>query len=423
MYHKNADKATGTSYSFPEHVTPSGMCSICTKCGRCEIGLRAKEGLSPFPKPFGVAQFGAEKKTPDINDLNIVPELFGDGVFFGDVSIETTIGSFRVRAPVSIAAMGSTKVASVHGEALSEGAARAGIPIVIGENVLVTYGEEGLRKRIEPFLKNYDGYGAVLVQGNEQEQKMGVFERGVKMGAHGIEIKVSQGAKPGLGGEVEFRGEHLAKKYQKYGYRVLEIGEDENGKIYQRHALPGSLFEEEFGEKLKKYSELGVPIWIKVAAGSGLLRFLEFLNEMKRDGVPIECVTVDGMGGGTGMSPWVIMNEIGLHSSNILPALSDLDFDVLVAGGYNTGVDIAKAMMLGADGVAIGRAFLVAANVSENGIVNYVKSLKGDLQMVCATQRVKSVKDLKGRRERLYPLTKEAAEVFGLSQDPRKVLR
>jgi len=55
--------------------------------------------------------------------------------------------------------------------------------------------------------------------------------------------------------------------------------------------------------------------------------------------------------------------------------------------------------------------------------VNYVKSLKEDLQMVCATQRVRSVKDLKGRRERLYPLTKEAAEVFGLSQDPRKVLR
>lgn len=412
-WHKNAAIVTKTSLSFPEFVSPSGLCSVCILCGKCEIGKKAREGKVLYPEPFGTAQFGAEKKLPDINDLQIVPELFGEGIVFRNVKIETEFGGFKSKLPVSIAAMGSTKVAHSRGKELAKGAALAGIPVVVGENVFPTYGEKGLKERIKPFLDNYEKYGAIIVQANVEDRKIGTIEKGIELGAMGIEIKLGQGAKQGLGGEVQIESKE-AKKYEKLGYLVIK----RENKKFERHSLPGSIKEEELREILIRYSEFEVPIWIKIGMGKDIHKFIEILNKIKKEqGVLLKCLTIDGHGGGTGMSPWTIMNEVGLPSIYVFSKDFKANFDILLAGGFVCGADVVKALMLGANGVAMGRAFLIAAQQGSEAIKNFANALKEEIQMICATQRVDDVKKIIGKKQNLFPLTKEIKEILKLDQE------
>jgi len=424
--HLNADVVSRTRLTFKEHQSQSGLCSICVMDGVCEVGLKAKTGRPVFPQPFGTAQFGAEKRLPNLEDIQILPELFGEGVEFTEVETEVEIGGFKCRAPVTVAAMGSTRVAANLAEELSIGAARAGIPIVVGENVFSTYGKEGLEKRIRAFLDHYDGYGGILVQGNANEMRAGILEIAESLGAMGIEIKLGQGAKQGLGGEIKFSDPKEAEKYRKMGYTVRETGDGN----FERHSDPGTLTPESLEKVLLSAGETGLPIWVKTGMGTGIRKLIDLLEEAKRNyGLKISCLTVDGFGGGTGMSPWVVMNETSVPSAALFSSELKPGFDVLLAGGYADGADVAKALMLGASGVALGRPMLIAANAKNypdgkelgpgEGIANFVSAVSEELKMICASQRVRKVSDLKSRRENLYPLTEEAARLFGLRPEIR----
>lgn len=421
--HYNADLVTKTSLSFPEHQSPSGLCSICTGCGRCEVGLKAKTGKTQYPEPFGIAQFGAEKRLPNLKDLQIIPEIFGRGIFFPKVDTKVEMGGFKCNSPISIAALGSTRVASggsklMGGKLLSEGAAKAGIVRVIGENVYASFGKEGLKELITSYVSNQGKYGAIVVQVNCVEQKLGVAEMAVELGANAIELKYGQGAKQGLGGEIQFKGEKEAERYKKLGYMILE------GEFYERHVHPGDIIKKELRKTLIKYSDLGVPLWIKIAMGKGIIRFLKECQQIKKEeNVPLECITVDGYEGGTGMSPWLIMNESGLPSAALFKDLPKFDYDILLAGGFNTGADVAKGMMLGADGVAMGRAMIIAVKTNgAEGIVNFVKAINQELQMLTTILRGKKVSEIKNRRENLLALTREASEMFGITNEVKEIL-
>jgi glutamate synthase domain-containing protein 2 len=423
--HANADIATKTELTFGEHVCQGGICSICTMDGRCEIGSKAKTGKSVFPHPFGFAQFGAEKRLANTEDIQILPELYGDAIIFENVMTETKLGGFDVNVPLVIAAMGSTKVAHDRGTPLAEGAALAGIPVVIGENVLPTYGEQGLKDRIKPFVDNYQKRGAVIVQGNVEDRNMGVFEKAKSMGAMGIEIKLGQGAKQGLGGEIIVHDEAEAERYSKMGYTMIKaMAEDKV--VYQRHSSPGALSERILERMLIRYARLDLPIWVKVGTGSGISKLINSLEKIrKRYGIPLKCLTIDGHGGGTGMSPWLIMNETCIPSASVLACLNKKPkFDIVLAGGYNNGIDVGKAMMLGADGVAMGRPFLIAANVNNSkGIKNLTSAISEEIKMLCATQKVTTSNELHKKRKNLLALSSEASVMFSLPSNPEKVLK
>ena len=410
--HYNWDITSGRHLLFVEHSSPNGICSNCVKCGLCEIGLKARTGRTPFPEVFGGSQFGGEKRLPDLHDLQILPEIIGEGVFFKEVDTSARIGGFNVSVPVCVAAIGSTKIGYENRKELSAGAALAGIPVVIGENVYPTYGDEGLKNSIKPFLDNYQGKGAIIVQANTEDRNAGVPEKAIGMGAHGIEIKLGQGAKMGLGGEIKFKGKELAEKYKKAGYSVIEEGND----VYERHSSPGSINLDELKQTIRKYSDLKVPVWVKVGAGHGIIELLEFLSDAKKkENLKLEAVTVDGYGGGTGMSPWMIVNEMGIPSASVLSKLKNLNFTLIVAGGYCDGSDIAKALMLGADAVSMGRPFLIAANVAqEKGVQRFTAAMQEELQMICACLRKNKLVYINGMKDNLYPLSRNAADMFGL---------
>lgn len=433
--HKNGCSITGTGLTYPDHVSTSGICAVCTKDGLCEIGKKARTGQTHFPQPFGRGQFGAEKVMPNIEDIQIIPELYGNSIIFANVNTVTKLGGFTVKFPAVIAAMGSTGIAHNAGADLAIGAAKAGIPMVVGENVLQTHGKQGLKDRIKPYLDHYDGkHGAVLVQGNVVDIKNGAFELAKQFGAHGIEVKLGQGAKQCLGGEIKFEDKKDKAKYEKMGYYVEENPDG----TFQRHTDPGSLKYDELRKLLIKYKKLKLPIWVKIGIGRGIFKLIKDLDKIKKhDRVPIEALTIDGFGGGTGMSPWLIMNETSIPSAAVFSQLKRrVSYDIILAGGYNSGIDMAKGMMLGAKGIAMGRPFLIAANVSKHaetmqkklkfensdGIVNFVKGIQEEVRMACAVQRVNDIRKLVGRKNNLFALSEEGAKMFGLTTDPQRVL-
>ncbi len=413
--HKNWNIVTGTKLTFPEFVTSSGICANCVRDGVCEIGKKAREGRALFPEPFG-NQFGAEKRLPNLEDIQILSEIFGKEVIFRNVETKTKLGGFDVSLPIVVAAMGSTKVAYNSASDVAAGAAVAGIPYIIGENVFPTYGEKGLKKVINSYLENFNKLGGFVVQGNVEDRKVGTLEKGVEFGAHAIEIKLGQGAKMGLGGEIRFKGKEQVQKYKKIGYTIIE----REDRTFERHSSPGSIIKEKLKSELIRYSNFNVPIWIKIAVGRNIVEFLEWINEVKKkENIKIEAVTVDGFGGGTGMSPWLIMNETSLPSASILHKIKNkLNYDLIVAGGYSDGIDIAKALMLGADGVGAGRPFVIAANIPNvkgaKGVSNYVSALKEELQMVCACLRKNRLSEINGMKENLVALSSESEKMFGL---------
>ncbi|MBW2973765.1 alpha-hydroxy-acid oxidizing protein [Candidatus Woesearchaeota archaeon] len=419
-FHKNACALTNTKLYSPDHTAMSGLCANCIMCGMCEVGLKAKTGRTLFPSPFGTAQFGAEKRLANMEDLQIMPELYGEGYFFTKVKTETTIGGFKVTVPLVIAGMGSTKVASDKNDELTIGAAKAGIPRVLGENYYITFGEEKVKETIELYKKNQkEGYGGFIVQINANEHKLGLPKLAVEFGADAIEFKIGQGAKQGMGGEIQFEGEELAEKFRKAGYEVIK---KENGK-YERHAFPGSLSSESLRETLKEYASYGKPLWVKTGMGVGIIKLIEELEKIKKEeDLPIELLTVDGFGGGTGMSPWLVMNEMNMPSGALFAVLKKRpSFDIILAGGYATGFDVAKAMMLGADGVAMGRPFLIAVRQPE-GIEKFCKALDEELRMVAVTQKVNELSKIVGKRKALFALSKEAKDMFGITTEPKDVL-
>lgn len=419
-FHKNACTITNTKLFSPEHTSMSGICANCIMCGMCEVGYKAKQGRTLFPGPFGTAQFGAEKILANIEDLQILPELYGEGMFFGKVDTETVLGGFKSKLPIILSAMGSTKVASDKNDELAVGAAKAGIIRVLGENYLVTFGEEKLKHTIELYKKNQKkGYGGIVIQINANEHKLGLDKIAAKLGADAIELKIGQGAKQGLGGEIKFDDPSLVKKFLAAGFEVVKTPD---GK-FERHAFPGSLSDASLRKTLLGYSKHKLPIWIKTGMGLGINKLIASLERIKKqDGVPIKCLTVDGFGGGTGMSPWFIMNEMNIPSGALFTVLKKKpSFDILLSGGYSTGADVAKAMMLGANGVGMARALMIAAR-QPNGIENFCRAISEELQMISVTQKADSVSKIVGKRKSLFALSTEAKRMFGIPADLKDVL-
>jgi len=409
----NRSAATLTKNRTEGSVSPfSGMCVTCVDgcIGMCEIGKSAYRGTEVlYPQPFGIITAASEKEYPiDLSHFSIMGTAAGawgveadsDKATFEKVDIETRLGrdkGIRLKVPFIISGMGSTNVAKQNWEGLAGGAAISGSVLTIGENVCgMDDGSEFKNGKVvrspdmEFRVKSYTdwqdkGYGAVVVQANVEDTRLGVQEYAInKLGVQVVELKWGQGAKD-IGGEVKIKNLKKARELKKRGYIVLPDPEDPNVvqafekgsfKEFERHSRLGMVEEESFMARVAALRKAGAKyVFLKTGAyrPADLARAVKFASKAKLD-----LLTVDGAGGGTGMSPWRMMNEWGIPSVEIwsltwkyadqLAKAGQYVPDIALAGGVTFEDQIFKALAIGAPyvkAVGMARSPMAAAMVGK----------------------------------------------------------
>jgi glutamate synthase domain-containing protein 2 len=409
----NATAATLTKNRTEGSVVPtSGMCVTCVDgcIGMCEIGKSAYRGHEViYPQPFGVITTAGEKTYPiDYSHFNIMGTAVGahgieadsDKAIFPKVNLEVLFGhdrGLKFRYPWIIPGIGSTDVAKNNWEGLAIGSALAGTGLTIGENVVgmdmdavIKDGRvmdtSDLKRRVAIYKDHQrDGYGAIIVQANVEDTRLGVQEYAIeKLGVTCVELKWGQGAKD-IGGEVKIKSLKKAQVLHARGYIVLPDPTDEHiikafergaFKEFERHSRVGMVSEESFAKRVEELRRAGAKyVFLKTGAyrPADLARAVAFASKYK-----IDLLTVDGAGGGTGMSPWRMMNEWGippveLHSMMYQYAkrLADKKKHVptlAAAGGFVFEDQIFKGLALGAPFVRLvgmARAPIAAAMVGK----------------------------------------------------------
>lgn len=404
----------------------SGLCTLCrVDCqGRCETWLASMMGRKLlYPRDFGFVTAGSANTTAigvNYNALRIQGYCYGakgvpqglsnspDDCIFPNVNIEATFGKnvkTKAKVPLISGALGSTFVAAKYWEPLAIGAALVGFPIVVGENVVgvdknsefkngKVVNSPELDRRINTYLKYYNGYGAIIVQMNVEDTRNGVAEYLIdKFGNNVIiELKWGQGAKD-IGGEIQVTDLEYALFLKKRGYivdpdptlpEVQQAFKNGTIKSFARHSRLGytdlssvSEVQEAFNKEIERLRKLGFKR-ITLKTGSygmeALAMALKFASEAELD-----LLTIDGSGGGTGMSPWNMMETWGVPSillhakayeyASILAAKGKPVVDLAFGGGLAREDHIFKALALGAPYVKLvcmGRALMIPTFVGSN---------------------------------------------------------
>jgi hypothetical protein len=427
------------------NAAESSLCTLCrADCsGKCETWLSSMVGRKLlYPRSFGLVTAGANNTTHvgvSYNALRIQGYAYGahglnenmtsdpDDCIFPNVSLETEFGKkvkTKCRIPLMTGALGSTFIASKYWDSFAIGASLTGIPVVIGENVVgvdresnIADGETKkgkiknapeLDRRIETYLRYQEGYGAIIVQLNVEDTRNGVAEYVVdKYGDKCIiELKWGQGAKD-IGGEIQVTSLDYALFLKNRGYvvdpnpelpEVQKAFEEGSIKSFARHSRLGGTnldtvdqVREDFMSAVDYLRGIGFER-ITLKTGSYGMEELAMSIKFATD-AQLDLLTIDGSGGGTGMSPWNMMQSwgvpsINLHSkayeyASILAAKGDVVVDMSFAGGFALEDHIFKAIALGAPYtklICMGRAIMIpgflganiegALNPEAKGIVN-----------------------------------------------------
>ncbi|MBN1166621.1 MAG: FMN-binding glutamate synthase family protein [Methanospirillaceae archaeon] len=506
----NANDATHTSNRSKSVVPMSGLCTRCTDgCkGNCEIWLASFRGREVlYPGPFGEVTAGADKNYPiDYSHLNIHGYAMGakglpegveanpDTAVFYDVNTETGYGwdiKVPMRVPIFTGALGSTDIARINWEHFAIGAAISGITLVCGENVCgvdpeLKIGSDGLvssspemDRRINIYKKFHEGYGEILVQLNVEDTRLGTAEYvASKHNLETIELKWGQGAKC-IGGEIKVRSLERAAELKKRGYivqpdptrhDVQAAFKDGAIQEFERHSRLGFVSKEGFLNECDRLRDIGFKrITLKTGAYSmnELAMAMRWGSEAK-----IDLLTIDGAPGGTGMSPWPMMNEWGIPTFYIqslayqmASALQKKGMrvpDLAIAGGIADEANAFKALAMGAPyfkAVCMGRGLMIPGMVGKNidkwlkagelpntvarygktveeifvcyeelkekygsrineiplgavGIYTYSQKFRTGMQQIMAGSRNFSLESV--NRNDLMALTKDAAEVSGI---------
>ncbi|MBL8573985.1 MAG: alpha-hydroxy-acid oxidizing protein [Hyphomicrobiaceae bacterium] len=196
--------------------------------------------------------------------------------------------------------------------------------------------------------------------------------------ADGLEIYISQGAKPGLGGQL------MAKKVTKELASIRGIPEGIDLRSPSRH--PDIMGADDLVIKVEEFREATgyrKPVSIKMGAG----RVRDDIKIAYKDG--FDFVQLDGLQGSTGAASTEVLENVGIPTlaalQEALDGLAEIeakgDMPIVLMGGIKDGVDAVKALALGASAVAMGTAAIIAG-----GCISCMQCHVGNCVVGIATQ-------------------------------------
>jgi len=306
----------------------------------------AKNGLKNYGHHGPSASMGVDRNTlPKWEDIQFLPAQLATRPLLDeeDVNTKVVIGPkakkpLKLDIPVFVSDMSFGALSREAKIALSKGAELAGTGIASGEGGMLPREQE-----------NNSRYFYELASG-----KFGFSWDKVEK-AQAFHFKGGQGAKTGTGGHLP--GNKVTKEIAEV--RGLKEGEA---------AISPAAFPDLFtAENFKKVADEvrvktgGIPIGFKIAA-SHIEADIDFaLN------VGVDYIILDGRGGGTGSAPTILRDNINVPT---IPALARArrhldkvgatDVTLIITGGLRVAEDFAKAMMLGADAIAVSNSALQA---------------------------------------------------------------
>jgi glutamate synthase domain-containing protein 2 len=298
---------------------------------------------------YDIRGWGAKRRLPHFDDLLFLGasmsryplegyrERCGTDVTLGDRHAKYPL---RLATPVTIAGMSFGALSAQAKEALGRGASEVGTSTTTGDGGM-TPEERGQSKHlVYQYLPSRYGMNPTDLRK-----------------ADAIEVVLGQGAKPGGGGML--LGQKISDRVA--AMRTLPPGIDQRSAC--RH--PDWTGPDDLAIKiieLREITDWEKPIYVKVGATR------TYYDVKLAVAAGADVVVVDGMQGGTAATQDVFIEHVGIPTLAALPqavqALQELGMhrqvQLIVSGGIRTGADVAKAMALGADAVAIGTAALIA---------------------------------------------------------------
>lgn len=314
-----------------------------TKEVNAEIRRAAATGI------YDIRGGGAKRKLPHFDDLVFLGASVSRYPLEGyreTCNTKVTLGTrfaknpIELDIPITIAGMSFGALSGQAKEALGRGASAAGTSTTTGDGGMTPEERGHSSKLVYQYLPSRYGM-------NPDDLRK----------ADAIEVVVGQGAKPGGGGML--LGQKISDRVAQM--RTLPKGIDQRSAC--RH--PDWTGPDDLEIKLLELREITnwkVPIYVKVGATRP---YYDTALAVKSGA---DVVVLDGMQGGTAATQDVFIEHVGIPIlAAIRPAvraLQDLgvhrDVQLIVSGGIRNGADVAKAMALGVDAVAIGTAALIA---------------------------------------------------------------
>ena len=344
----------------------------------------------------------------------------------GSVKTETT-PTLELSTPIMFSAMSYGSISRNAHESLARAATELGI--------FYNTGEGGLHKDFYQYGPN------TIVQ--VASGRFGVFKDYLETGA-AIEIKMGQGAKPGIGGHLP--GAKILEDVSRT--RMIPMGTDAispapHHDIYSIEDLRQLVL------SLKEATEYKKPVIVKIAAVHNVAAIA---SGIARSGADI--IAIDGYRGGTGAAPTRIKDNVGIPIELALASVDQRlrdegirnEVSVVVAGSIRSSSDVVKAIALGADACYIGTAALLALgchlcrscqtgkcnwgiatqrpdlvkrlnpNIGYQRLVNLVHAWDHEIKEMMGGMGINSVEALKGNRLMLrgIGLNEKELEILGI---------
>ena len=397
-----------------------------------DITVKAQSGR------YRIRGYGGARPLPHLSDIGFRKDLTqagDDRDVVSKVRMATEIGGIngarplKLSMPVMIAPMSYGALSRSTKYAIAMGSAMAGI----AENT----GEGGMSDA------QRDAAGQLIFQclGGRLGWNIHDMRR-----ADALEIYISQGAKPGLGGQL------MAKKVTPELAEIRGIPSGIDLRSPSRH--PDILGADDLVIKVEEFREATgyeVPVSVKLGAG----RIRDDIKIAAKDG--FDFVELDGMQGSTGAGSAEVIDNVGIPTLpaiiEAIEALEEIDardnIQLVVMGGLRDGVDAVKALCLGADAVAFGTSVIVAGGciscmqchigqcvtgiatqdpehekryqpeVEASNIHRFLESVRWQIAAITRGLGYDDVTSL--NRDDLVALTREAADITGLPYEPPMV--